>query len=128
MIFHRPLFLLLLLALPFIWLRFRRIANISRASLILKGVVFAVLVIALADPWAQMLTQRLAITVLIDTSASMPRQSIESGQALLRDLVRKNSGAELRLITFAEHPHFQDLPKDANKVTISQALDPTESM
>jgi Ca-activated chloride channel family protein len=128
MTFQRPLFLLLLLLLPLLWFPLRKVAGISRAALVLKCLVFTVLVVALADPWAHLLAKRLAITVLMDTSASMPRQSIETGQALLRDLVRKNSGADLRLITFAEHPHLQNLPKDSSKVMLSQDLDPNESM
>jgi len=78
----------------------------SSACLALKCAVFAVLVIALADPWASMRMQKLAVTVLLDTSASMPRESLLHGEAMLRDLVRKNSGASLRLITFADAPIF----------------------
>jgi Ca-activated chloride channel family protein len=125
MTFDHPAFLLLLLLLPVLWMWLRRAPGISRAGLALKCAAFASLVIALADPWAEILIRKLAVTLVMDTSASMPRESIERGEALLRDLVGKNSGAELRLITFAEHPRLHEVPHQASKVSISQALDST---
>ena len=100
----------------------------SSACLALKCAVFAVLVIALADPWASMRMQKLAVTVLLDTSASMPRESLLHGEAMLRDLVRKNSGAGLRLITFAGRPNLRPVPQQADKVSIPEGVDPKEGM
>ncbi len=100
----------------------------SRACLALKCAVFAVLAIALADPWASMRMQKLAVTVLLDTSASMPRESLLHGEAMLRDLVRKNSGAGLRLITFAGRPNLRPVPQQADKVSIPEGVDPKEGM
>ena len=69
------------------------------------------------------------MTVLMDTSASMPRESLQRGEAMLRDLVRKNSGADLRLITFAEHPKLRRLFRHrADKVSIPQGIDPKNGM
>ena len=82
------------------------------------------MVIALADPWAPMRVEKLAVTVLMDTSASMPRESLQRGEAMLRDLVRKNSGADLRLITFAEHPSLHAVPAQADKVSIPEGSRP----
>ncbi len=120
MTFERPLFLLLLLVLPLVWFWLRR--DGSRAAWLLKCAVFVALVIALADPWAQLSEQRLAVTVVMDTSASMPRAAIELGEDLLRNLARKNSDAELRLVTFAESARLHEVPSDAEKVTIPQRL------
>ena len=75
-------------ARPVVWMR--RVPGASPACLALKCAVFAALVIALADPWAPMREEKLAVTVLMDTSASMPRESLQRGEAMLRDLVRKN--------------------------------------
>ena len=90
--------------------------------------MYALLVIALADPTALMRVEKLAITVVMDTSASMPRESLLRGEAMLRDLVRKKSGADLRLITFAAHPSLQDVPAQANQVSIPMGVDPEEGM
>ncbi len=100
----------------------------SSACLALKCAVFAVLAIALADPWASMRMQKLAVTVLLDTSASMPRESLLHGEAMLRDLIRKNSGASLRLITFAGRPNLRPVPQQADKVNIPEGVDPKEGM
>jgi Ca-activated chloride channel homolog len=126
--FDRPIFLILLGLLPVLWWWMRRAPGASRACLALKCAAFAVLVIALADPWAPMRVEKLAITVLMDTSASMPRESLQHGEAMLRDLVRKNSGAELRLITFAARPNLRTVPPQADKVSIPEGVDPKEGM
>jgi Ca-activated chloride channel family protein len=96
--------------------------------LALKCATFAMLVGALAGPWVIMGVSRLAVTILMDTSASMPRESVERGQEMLRDLVRKRSGADLRLITFAGRAHIQSVPSQPDKVTIPQEVDPTHAM
>jgi len=64
----------------------------------------------------------------MDTSASMPLESVQRGEAMLRDLVRKKSGAELRLITFAGHPTLRDVPTQPDQVRIPQGVDPKEGM
>ena len=128
MIFDQPMFLLLLVLLPVLWMWMRRAPGASPACLALKCAACAALVIALADPWAAMHVEKLAVTVLMDTSASMPRESLQHGEAMLRDLVRKNSGADLRLITFAERPHILPVPAQADNVSIPQGVDPKEGM
>ncbi|HYU21970.1 MAG TPA: VWA domain-containing protein [Candidatus Dormibacteraeota bacterium] len=128
MTFDQPIFLVLLGLLPILWWRMRKMPGASSACLALKCAVFAVLAIALADPWASMRMQKLAVTVLLDTSASMPRESLLHGEAMLRDLVRKNSGASLRLITFAGRPNLRPVPQQADKVSIPEGVDPKEGM
>ena len=61
MTFDQPLFLLLLLLLPVLWIWLRRLPGASLPCLALKCAAFAVLVIALADPWAPMRVQKLAV-------------------------------------------------------------------
>jgi len=75
-----------------------------------------------------MRVEKLAVTVLMDTSASMPRESLQHGEGMLRDLVRKKSGADLRLITFAERPTLRSVPEQAGKVSIPEGVDPKEGM
>jgi Ca-activated chloride channel family protein len=128
MTFDHPIFLLLLVLLPVLWVWMRRVPGASPVCLGLKCAAFAALAVALADPWAALRVEKLAVTVLMDTSASMPLESVQRGEAMLRDLVRKNSGAELRLITFAEHPNLRDVPAQANQVHIPRGVDPKEGM
>ena len=128
MSFDQPIFLLLLGLLPVLWIWMRRAPGSSTTCLALKCAACAALVVALADPWALMRVEKLAVTVVMDTSASMPSESLQHGEAMLRDLVRKNSGADLRLITFGEHPNLVAVPAQVNQVTIPQGVDPKEGM
>jgi Ca-activated chloride channel family protein len=127
-IFDQPIFLALLLLLPILWVWMRRVPGASPVCLALKCAAFAVLAIALADPWAPLRVQKLAVTVLVDTSASMPKESLQHAQIMLRDLVRKKSDADLCLITFAEHPTLRVIPRQADEVSIPQGIDPKEGM
>jgi Ca-activated chloride channel homolog len=126
--FNHPSFLLLLVLLPLLWKRMRSLPGASLICLVLKSVVYAALVFALADPQFRMHVKKLAVTVLMDTSASMPRDSLQRGAILLRDLVAKKSDAEIRLITFAGHPSLQTVPAQASQVTIPEGVDPVEGM
>jgi Ca-activated chloride channel family protein len=126
--FDQPIFLLMIGLLPVLWLWMRKMPGASQSSLLLKCAAYSALVIALAGPWAPLRVEKLAVTVLMDTSASMPRESLQRGEAMLRDLVRKNSGADLRLITFGEHARLRAVPAQADKVNIPQGIDPNEGM
>jgi Mg-chelatase subunit ChlD len=126
--FEQPIFLLMIGLLPVLWVVMRKMPGASQTCLALKCAAFAALVIALASPWAPLRTEKLAVTVLMDTSASMPRESLQRGEAMLRDLARKKSGADLRLITFAEHAKLLNVPAQADQVKIPQGVDPKEGM
>jgi uncharacterized membrane protein/uncharacterized protein YegL len=50
----------------------------------------------------------------------MPRESIERSQAIMQGLDQANSGADLRLITFAADAQLRGVAADAQKVAISE--------
>jgi Ca-activated chloride channel family protein len=124
----QPIFLVMIGLLPVLWVVMRKMPGASQTCLALKCAAFTALVIALASPWAPLRTEKLAVTVLMDTSASMPRESLQRGEAMLRDLVHKNSGADLRLITFAQHAKLLNVPGQADQVKIPEGVDPKEGM
>jgi Ca-activated chloride channel family protein len=126
--FDQPIFLVLLGLLPVLWVVMRKMPAASQICLALKCAAFTALVIALAGPWAPLRVEKLAVTVLMDTSASMPRESLQRGEAMLRDLVRRNSGADLRLITFAQHAGLRAVSANADEVSIPQGVDPKDGM
>ncbi|HTZ75401.1 MAG TPA: VWA domain-containing protein [Candidatus Aquilonibacter sp.] len=128
MTFDRPIFFLLLLALPVLWIWARKKRGKSRASFALKAAVCALLVAALAGPRSQLPFHHVSIAVLADTSASMPRESIADAQALLRNLDRANSNADLRLITFAGDAQLRAVPNDPQKVAIPENAVPAAGM
>src|SRR5579864_5860300 len=114
--------------LPILWVWMRKAPGASQKCLALKCAAFTALVIAIAGPWAPMSVEKLAVTVLMDTSASMPRESLQRGEAMLRDLVRRNSGADLRLITFAQQAGLRPVSANADEVSIPQGVDPKDGM
>jgi Ca-activated chloride channel family protein len=126
--FERPIFLLLLLALPVVWIWARRKPRNVLISFALKSVVFAALVVALANPQMDLPMRKVAVTVLVDTSASMPRGSIQRSEALLSEMVRRNFNADIRLITFAGQAHLVDVPRNARNVVIPESVDPADGM
>ena len=128
MSFDRPVFFLLLLALPALWIWAKNKRGSARISFALKAIVYALLVTALAGPHAQLPVRHVAVTLIADTSASMPRESIQQSQSLLRDLDRANSGADLRLITFAGEAQMHDVPSDPSKAVISENAVPSTGM
>ena len=125
---ERPIFLLLLLAIPALWPWARKKPPSAQISFALKSVVFAALVVALANPQMNLPVRKVSLTVLADTSASMPRSSIQRTQNLLSEMVRRNQNAEIRLITFAGQPHLVDLPSNARAVTIPDAVNANDGM
>jgi Ca-activated chloride channel homolog len=128
MTFDRPMFFLLLFLLPVLWIWARKKRGTSRVSFALKAIVYSVLVAALAGPRAQLPVRHIAVTLIADTSDSMPRESIGQSQALLRDLDSASSNADLRLITFAGDAQLRSVPADPQKATISDDAVPTAGM
>lgn len=125
MTFDRPIFFLLLLLLPVLWIWARNRRGASRISFALKAIVYVLLVTALAGPRAQLPVRHVAVTVVADTSASMPRESIQQSQTLLQNLDRANSSADLRLVTFAGDAQLHNVPPDSRKATISDDAIPS---
>ncbi|HSC44176.1 MAG TPA: vWA domain-containing protein, partial [Candidatus Acidoferrum sp.] len=128
MSFDRPIFFLLLLALPILWVWGRNKRGSARISFALKAIVYTLLVAALAGPRGQLPVRHVAVTVIADTSASMPRESIQQSQSLLRDLDRASSGADLRLVTFAGEAQMHDVPSDPSKASVPDNATPSTSM
>ena len=128
MTFDRPMFFLLLLALPVVWMWAKRKQRSARVSCVLKSMVYAALVIALADPRVELPVRKVAITMLVDTSASMPRESIQQSENMLREIVKRGFTADIHLITFAGRPQLQDVSSNAARIAISENVDPTDGM
>src|ERR1700676_2907754 len=128
MTLDQPAILFLLLLLPVLWYRIGSMPGALRICLVLKCVVFALLTIALAGPRVPMRANKLAVTVVMDASASMPRESLQRGQTMLRDLVRKKTGTDLRLITFDETARLHSVPSEPANVVIPQGVNSAAGM
>jgi Ca-activated chloride channel family protein len=126
--FDRPEFFWLLLVLPFLWLWARQKPGSPQISFALKAIVFAILVAVLAGPRAQLPERNMAVTVVADASASMPRESLQQSSGVLRDLASAKSDAELRLVTFAGDAQLQPVPDDPQKMGIADNAMPASAM
>ncbi|MCX6618079.1 MAG: VWA domain-containing protein [Acidobacteria bacterium] len=114
--FERPYYLFLLLLLPVLWPWLR--GRGPRVCLAFKCAVFAMLVMALADPRVPWPRSRLSVTVVVDVSASMPAGALEQAEGMVRDLAGSSSEAEFRLVTFADYARLQGVPRRRELVSL----------
>ena len=108
MTFDHPIFLLLLVLLPVLWIWMRRMPGASHVCLALKCAAFAALAIALADPWAPLRVEQLAVTVL----DGHVRQHA-AGIAAARRSDAARSGAQEFGRGFAPHHVRRSIPRSA---------------
>ncbi len=100
MIFGRS-WVLLLLLLPAAWVAWEWTRSSRRAGLAIKGAVFALILLALAEPGLELWERRQAIAVLSDASASVPAEQREQAREFVRGLRGAAGDAQVRPITFA---------------------------
>jgi Ca-activated chloride channel homolog len=95
---------LFLLLLPAAWLVWEWRRQPRRAPLLLKvGVVVAV-ILALAEPVFSYRARKVALAVLVDTSASMSDADLARENALLKQIDQEQGSNEVDIIPFARTP------------------------
>jgi Mg-chelatase subunit ChlD len=99
--FASPWVLWLLAALP-VWVWWEWPRTLRRAGVLLKAAVFALIVLALAEPNMTVFEERLAVGVLADVSASVPAEQIERERSLARQIEAARGRNLSRLIAFDE--------------------------
>lgn len=107
MSFVHPWLLLLLLA-PAGWLVYEWNRTARRLALILKMAAFVAIIIALAQPQTVISSTKLAMGVLVDTSASVPTQDLERASQIIATLDRNRGSNTLRVIPFARASRAAD--------------------
>lgn len=119
--FERPWYLLLLLALPFIWiLSFNSLAGLGRwrrlLALLFRTLVFSLLVFALANTQWRQSTDRLTVIFLLDQSDSIPanKRSFMAEYAFqaVKQQRRKNKEDMAGVITFGANAKIEAAPYD----------------
>lgn len=120
----RPEWLLLLIPLVVLvlWIGRRSIAGLGGASrwvaLSIRLIVTALLVIVLAEPSWQRRSRDVAVTLVLDTSRSMPQEV----QSLARSWVAESAGQHQRpadrlgFVTAARDAYIQQLPRVHNRI------------
>src|SRR3970282_1044309 len=76
--------------------------SLRRAGIVLKAVVFALILLALAEPQMTVFEQRMALGVLADVSASVPAEQVERERELARQIEAARGRNLFRVIAFDE--------------------------
>lgn len=108
------LWVLWLLSLPVLWAGWEFQRTARRGALLVKAVAFALIVLALAEPKLRIFESKVAVTVLLDTSASIPPGQREESRRLARELQSARGRNELRLLHFDETTRSGDGPDPAD--------------
>ncbi len=103
MIFER-LWALLLLPLPLGWLAWEWRRQLRHAPLLLKGGMAVAVVLALAEPVFESRDHKVALAVLMDTSASITDEDLTREASLLRQMDSARGSNLLSIIPFARTP------------------------
>jgi len=105
--FEQPLWFLAmpLVAVYLVWVARRSLVDAEKAQrvaqLVLRALLLAALVTALAKPKTTAPTRKLSVTVMVDLSGSMRPEEVRSHLALAREIARAG-GARARVLAFAD--------------------------
>ena len=103
MIFER-LWVLLLLPLPLAWMAWEWRRQLRLAPLLLKTAMLVAVILALAEPVWQTRDRRVALAVLLDTSASITDEDLARETSLVRQMENARGANRLDVIPFARTP------------------------
>lgn len=92
---------LFLLALPLAWLAYEWLRTSRRVGLILKSLSFIAVIVALAKPSITVPESKLAVAVLVDTSASASQADLDQASKLARSLTAVRGRNIASVIPFA---------------------------
>ncbi|MDX2150198.1 MAG: VWA domain-containing protein [Bryobacteraceae bacterium] len=94
--------------LPLVWgfLELRRTSR--RAALLLKVLAFIAVVLALSEPTLRLDETRLAVAVLVDTSASVPQEGLAKATTLATDIEKAAGRHWTRVLPFARETRLLD--------------------
>jgi len=94
--------LLPLLVLPLAWTWWEWSRTPRRAGLVVKALSLAAVLLALAGPVLPVWETKMAVAVLVDTSASVPKADLERASRLAAEIEDKRGRNQVQLMPFAE--------------------------
>jgi len=100
MSFLRP-WVILLGGLPVLWVVWSWKRHSRKAGLLLKGLCFLAILLALAEPILQVHETRLAVGVLVDTSASVSSSDLARAATLAGEILNARGRHWVKIIPFA---------------------------
>ena len=92
---------LALVWLPFAWAWFERTRSPRRPALMLKVAAFTLILLALAEPRLELSRTRVALGVLVDTSASVPAADLDRASRIVAAMNDNRGRNFMRVIPFA---------------------------
>ncbi len=98
------LWVLWFLALPIGWLAWEWRRQPRRASLCLKAATMAAVILALAEPSMTYRERKVALAVLVDTSASVSDADLSRESALLKQIDSERGSNQVEIFPFARTP------------------------
>ncbi|HWR51775.1 MAG TPA: VWA domain-containing protein [Bryobacteraceae bacterium] len=101
MTFERP-WLLFVLILPVLWAAWNWRASRRRGALILKTLTFCSIIAALAAPQLTVFEEKVAVAVLVDTSASTSDEDLEHASAAASAIERARGRNTVEILPFAQ--------------------------
>ena len=127
--FERP-WMLLVAALPLLWLVLRWRSAPHRLAFTLKALALAAILAAVAEPAATLASSRTAVAVLADTSLSVSDADLSRETRLVSQIERARGRNWLRVLPFARAPRallpnertgFEHSPGEAGTATSLEA-------
>lgn len=106
--------ILLLLAAPLVWAWWEWSRSLRRAGIVLKALVFALIILALAEPQMTVFEQRTAVALLADVSASVPADQLERERKLSSEIESARGRNLFRVIAFDESTQAGEAPLTAD--------------
>lgn len=110
MTFVHP-WLLLLVFIPIAWITWSWSRSARHANLLLKGLSFAAILCALAEPTMTLPETKTGAVVLVDTSLSITSNDLERASSILNDMERHRHGNWMKIVPFASNTR-ELLPKE----------------
>src|SRR4051794_9081614 len=92
---------LFFLALPLMWAAFEWTRTSRRMALLLKALCFIAIILALAEPNLTLNESKLAVAVLVDTSASASDADLKRASDLAEKLTDSHGRNWMKVIPFA---------------------------
>ncbi len=112
MSFERP-WILAFAFLPLLWTVWNWRLCPRRTALLLKALALLAVAAALAGPRLRLATTRMAVSVLVDTSASVSTDDLERASSLIRQIFAARGRHLIRVVPFARSPRDLD-PAEAS--------------
>ncbi len=113
MTFDRP-WVLAIAWLPLAWMIFEWRRTARRSALVLKALSLAAILIALAEPRLNVSETKVALAVLVDTSASVSPADLEHASQLADEMANRRGRHWMRVIPFARATRTLD-PNEGQK-------------